>query len=76
MHDGPAANQHRQSMKSSSIQQRIDALPHDQVHRRTFITTYQRTTQAVGAPLMRPSSRIPTGWCAGMSPSQTCSSWP
>ena len=30
------------------LQQRIDALPPDQVHRRTFITTYQRTTQAVG----------------------------
>ena len=30
------------------LQQRIDALPHDQVHRRTFIKTYQRTTQAVG----------------------------
>ena len=30
------------------LQQRIDALPHDQVHRRAFITTYQRTTQAVG----------------------------
>lgn len=29
------------------LQQRIDALPSDQVHRRTFITTYQRTTQAV-----------------------------
>ena len=28
---------------------RIDALPRDQLHRRTFITTYQRTTQAVGA---------------------------
>lgn len=31
------------------LQQRIDALPPDQVHRRTFITTYQRTTQAVAA---------------------------
>jgi Family of unknown function (DUF5995) len=30
------------------LQQRIDALPHDRVHRRTFMTTYQRTTQAVG----------------------------
>jgi Family of unknown function (DUF5995) len=30
------------------LQQRIDALPPDQLHRRTFITTYQRTTQAVG----------------------------
>ena len=30
------------------LQQRIDALPHDQVHRRAFITTYQRTTQAIG----------------------------
>jgi hypothetical protein len=29
------------------LQQRIDALPPDQVHRRTFMTTYQRTTQAV-----------------------------
>jgi hypothetical protein len=30
------------------LQQRIDALSHDQVHRRTFIKTYQRTTRAVG----------------------------
>jgi hypothetical protein len=30
------------------LQQRIDALPANQVHRRNFITTYQRTTQAVG----------------------------
>ena len=30
------------------LQQRIDALPADQVHRRSFIRTYQRTTQAVG----------------------------
>ena len=30
------------------LQRRIDALPHDQVHRRSFIKTYQRTTQAVG----------------------------
>ena len=48
MHDGPT------SQPTSTIgdavdrlQQRIDALPPDQVHRRTFITTYQRTTQAV-----------------------------
>lgn len=32
----------------ATLQQRIDALPADQVHRRAFITTYQRTTQAVG----------------------------
>jgi len=30
------------------LQQRIDRLPPDQLHRRTFIATYQRTTQAVG----------------------------
>ena len=30
------------------LQHRIDALSHDQVHRRTFLTTYRRTTQAVG----------------------------
>jgi Family of unknown function (DUF5995) len=49
MHDG------RSSEQASTIgevvdelQQRIDALSHDQVHRRTFIKTYQRTTQAVG----------------------------
>jgi Family of unknown function (DUF5995) len=30
------------------LQQRIDALSRDQVHRRGFIKTYQRTTQAVG----------------------------
>jgi hypothetical protein len=48
MHDGPT------SQPTSTIgevvdklQQRIDALPPDQLHRRTFIMTYQRTTQAV-----------------------------
>jgi hypothetical protein len=30
------------------LQQRIDALGSRQVHRRAFLTTYQRTTQAVG----------------------------
>jgi Family of unknown function (DUF5995) len=30
------------------LQQRIDALTQDQGHRRTFIKTYQRTTQAIG----------------------------
>jgi hypothetical protein len=49
MHAGPA----RQSASSidevvDQLQQRVDVLPPDQVHRRTFITTYQRTTQAVG----------------------------
>jgi hypothetical protein len=49
MHDGPT------SQPASTIgdvvdklQQRIDALRQDQVHRRTFIKTYQRTTQSVG----------------------------
>ena len=32
----------------ASLQQRIDALPGDLLHRRIFIKTYQRTTQAVG----------------------------
>jgi hypothetical protein len=31
----------------AKLQRRIDALPHDQIHRRSFIKTYQRTTQAV-----------------------------
>jgi len=31
------------------LQQRIDALPPDLAHRRTFIETYQRTTRAIGA---------------------------
>ena len=49
MHAGPA----RQPASTidevvEQLQQRIDALPHDQVHRRAFITTYQRTTQAIG----------------------------
>ena len=49
MHAGPA----RQPASTidevvEQLQQRIDALPHDQVHRRAFITTYQRTTRAVG----------------------------
>jgi Family of unknown function (DUF5995) len=32
----------------AELQRRIDALAPDQIHRRTFITTYQRTTEAVG----------------------------
>ena len=48
MHDGPTS-QPRSTIGEvvDQLQQRIDALPPDQVHRRTFITTYQRTTQAV-----------------------------
>ena len=48
MHDGPAS-QPTLTIGDviDQLQQRIDALPPDQVHRRTFITTYQRTTQAV-----------------------------
>ena len=33
----------------AALQERIDALPTGLSHRRTFIETYQRTTQAVGA---------------------------
>ena len=49
MHDGPTS----QSTSTISevvdeLQQRIGALPPDQGHRRVFMTTYQRTTQAVG----------------------------
>ena len=32
----------------AQLQQRIDALAPDQIHRRVFLTTYQRTTHAVG----------------------------
>jgi hypothetical protein len=32
----------------AELQRRIDALPPAQIHRRTFIKTYQRTTEAVG----------------------------
>jgi Family of unknown function (DUF5995) len=32
----------------AELQRRIDVLPEDQIHRRTFIKTYQRTTEAVG----------------------------
>ena len=48
MHDG-ATSQPTSTIGDAvdRLQQRIDALPPDQVHRRTFITTYQRTTQAV-----------------------------
>src|SRR5215208_4625689 len=48
MHDGPTS-QPRSTIGEvvDQLQQRIDALPPEQVHRRTFITTYQRTTQAV-----------------------------
>jgi Family of unknown function (DUF5995) len=49
MHDGPTSQPTSTiGQVVDQLQQRIDALPPDQVHRRTFITTYQRTTQAVG----------------------------
>jgi Family of unknown function (DUF5995) len=55
MHDALRQPQDRASQPASTIgdvvarlQQRMDELPHDQVHRRIFIKTYQRTTQAVG----------------------------
>jgi hypothetical protein len=48
MHDGPTSQPTSTIAEVvDQLQQRIDALPPDQVHRRTFITTYQRTTQAV-----------------------------
>jgi Family of unknown function (DUF5995) len=49
MHDG-GATQPGSTIGDvvDQLQQRLDALSHDQVHRRIFIKTYQRTTQAVG----------------------------
>jgi hypothetical protein len=48
MHDGPRSQPVSIGQVVDQLQQRIDALPPAQVHRRTFIATYQRTTQAVG----------------------------
>ena len=49
MHDGRSDQASTIGEVVDKLQRRIDALPHDQVHRRTFITrAYQRTTQAVG----------------------------
>ena len=49
MHDG-GADEPAASIGEvvEQLQRRIDVLEPDQVHRRTFLTTYQRTTQAVG----------------------------
>jgi hypothetical protein len=57
------------------LQQRTHAPPPDQVHRRVFITTYQRTTQAVGDAVRGAFLSIPTGLSAGMSLLRTSSSW-
>jgi Family of unknown function (DUF5995) len=49
MHDGPSSQPASTiAQVVDQLQQRIDALSPQQVHRRTFTTTYQRTTQAVG----------------------------
>jgi hypothetical protein len=49
MHDGPTSQPALTiGHVVDRLQRRIDALPPGQVHRRTFIATYQRTTQAVG----------------------------
>ena len=48
MHDGRSEQASTIGEVVDELQQRLDVLPHDQVHRRTFIKTYQRTTQAVG----------------------------
>jgi hypothetical protein len=48
MHDAATPPAPRIGDVVATLQQRIEALPADQVHRRAFITTYQRTTQAVG----------------------------
>jgi Family of unknown function (DUF5995) len=49
MHDGPTRQQASTiGQVVDQLQQRIDALSRDQVHRRTFIATYHRITQAVG----------------------------
>jgi uncharacterized protein DUF5995 len=49
MHDG-GADEPAASIGEvvEQLQRRIDVLEPDQVHRRIFLTTYQRTTQAVG----------------------------
>ena len=48
MHDGPSSQPASTiGQVIDQLQQRVDTLPADQVHRRTFITTYQRTMQAV-----------------------------
>ena len=48
MHDGPSSQPAPTiGQVVDQLQERIDALPLEQVHRRTFITTYRRTTQAV-----------------------------
>jgi hypothetical protein len=48
MHDGPSSQPASTiGQVIDQLQQRVDTLPADQVHRRTFITTYQRITQAV-----------------------------
>jgi Family of unknown function (DUF5995) len=49
MHDG-GADEPAASIGEvvEQLQRRIDVLEPDQVHRRAFLTTYQRTTQAVG----------------------------
>jgi Family of unknown function (DUF5995) len=44
--DGPSASTIGDVV--AELQRRIDLLPGDQIHRRTFIKTYQRTTEAVG----------------------------
>jgi Family of unknown function (DUF5995) len=49
MHDGPASQPASPIGEVvDQLQQRIAVLPPDQVHRRTFIATYQRITEAVG----------------------------
>ena len=48
MHDGPSSQPASTiGQVIDQLQQRVDTLPADQVHRRIFITTYQRTTQTV-----------------------------
>ena len=75
MHDGPSSQPASTiGQVVDQLQQRIDAAP-PQVHRRTFITTYQRTTQAVGDAVDAAFFEDPDWVVRWMSLSRTCSSW-
>ena len=57
---------------AGDMQKRLEQLPARLSHLRVFLSTYQRTTRAVGEAVERASFEDPGGLSAGTSPSPAC----
>ena len=55
----------------ADMQERLDRLPARLSHQRVFVSTYLRTTRAVGEAIERTSFEDPEWWSVGTSSSPT-----